>query len=134
MAVLQRFTDHTTMYYGVCVCVCVCARVHTCMHAQSADRDDLRIVHAQNPDPSFARTILRLTKYSPTHYFMCGTCMLIEQWRIMRLLSSRQKSPSYQQRRSGANCYHKGWFASNLCTGMHYKLITFSYIAQSSIK
>ena len=38
---------------------------------------------AQTSDPSFARTIRRLAIYLPTHYFLCGTCMLIEPWCIV---------------------------------------------------
>ena len=38
---------------------------------------------AQTLDLSFVWTIRRLAMYSPTHYFLCGTCMLMEPWRIV---------------------------------------------------
>ena len=38
---------------------------------------------AQTSHPSFAWTIRELAIYSPTHYFLCDTCMLIERWHIV---------------------------------------------------
>ena len=48
---------------------------------------------AQTSDPSFVQTIRGLAIYSPTHYFLCGTCTLIESWRIIAV-EQRTKIPS----------------------------------------
>ena len=37
----------------------------------------------QTLDPSFVQTICGLAIYSPTHYFLCDMCMLIERWHII---------------------------------------------------
>ena len=37
----------------------------------------------------------RLDTYLPTHYFLCGTCALIEQCCIMKLSNGGRKSLSY---------------------------------------
>ena len=78
-------------------------------------------------------TILRLSIQSPTHYFLCGTCTLIGRRHIV-VFEQRTKLPFPSTKAVGANFYHGSRFASNLCTEMHYLLITFSMNKRPGVK
>ena len=59
---------------------------------QSMNQDNPRIVLCKPQIRALCQTILGLARYSPTHYFLYGMCMLIEPWHVVRLLSSKRKA------------------------------------------